>query len=318
MFIKAFISDLARYFFYFPYRWIVNILPLDAVFAISRIGAVAWSKIQNSARHRRVIANLEKGLGDRFSAVQIKKCYIDWLNTHILVRTGFLLFPSLAKKNLNDIFDDTGKVFIDEALRQKRGVICVSPHLGPLSVLIFWIGRHYNAAIIRILHEEHLDTPGMRITHRLTQKLYKKYMPAKLIDPSRRLIVPRCRQKILEQNGILSETGDATGIMLGRGKFIKVPFLGKQVFFPVGPFLFALRTKAPIVPVFVKCDARKFKIVIEAPIQIQASTSDESKEETVRKGIFLFAKIFEKHLLENPGNWLLWELFEKGRLICDE
>lgn len=301
--------DFFRLLFYYPFRWIVNMLPMWVVFGLSRWGARLWAATKNRRYRRRITANIHSGVGGPISKRGLKGLYIDFLQTHIMVRIGILLYPSLAKKRPETIFEVSGRHFLDAALAQHHGAILTTTHMGPSMLFAFWSGAFYQTGLLRLLHKERLATMGTRIVYNLMQRLYQ-YLPVDYIDVEGDLSQ---RERILADNGVIVQIGDGSGVLLGKGRFLPLPFLGKQVFFARGPFSLAWRTWAPIVPYFLSYQKGKFRVVIEEAIWCHRR--DVDKERAIRMAAGCFAGRFEKQLMQQPGTWQLWEIFENGKLI---
>ncbi|HWO93588.1 MAG TPA: lysophospholipid acyltransferase family protein, partial [Dehalococcoidia bacterium] len=90
-----------------------------------------------------------------------------------------------------------------------------------------------------------------------------------------------------------------------RGRSITIDLCGAPAQVPVGAVEFALRTGAPIVPVFIhrRVDQR-FDVWIEPALHVGNAGDREARvRETVRE---LFRR-FEAHLRCDPGQWMVLE-----------
>ena len=97
----------------------------------------------------------------------------------------------------------------------------------------------------------------------------------------------------LRRNEIVAVQGDrATG---GRAD-VRLPFFGDAAAFPLGPFLLARASGAPVLPAFcVLGDAGAYRIVQEAPIWVGAGG-----EET---GLRQLVAVIQQHVSAHPDQW---------------
>ena len=85
----------------------------------------------------------------------------------------------------------------------------------------------------------------------------------------------------------------------GRGgkAWHTVNFMGKKALFSITPFKIALKTKAPLLPVFVLCEDKKTKVIIEKPITIKADSTAERLLEKYVEILVAFVRKYPEHFL---------------------
>jgi len=147
-----------------------------------------------------------------------------------------------------------------------------------------------------------------------------------LSDPSP--VVERDRKAARDRLGIrsLQMTSDFSAIKILRsleeGYFVAIqgdrdysgtgrtlPFLGRSVSFPVGPFRIAAAAGVPLLPVFVLRDEDgTYRTVVEAPIRVE-SASRGRREEAERSAMTEFVAILERTVRENGGQWYMFSRF---------
>ncbi len=89
----------------------------------------------------------------------------------------------------------------------------------------------------------------------------------------------------------------------------KLPFLGRSVSFPVGPFRIAAAAGVPILPVFVlREEDGTYRTVVEAPIRVEA-VSRGRREEVERSAMLEFVAILERTVRENGEQWYIFSRF---------
>jgi KDO2-lipid IV(A) lauroyltransferase len=102
--------------------------------------------------------------------------------------------------------------------------------------------------------------------------------------------------------------GDVVALMSDRdieGPRAVLPFCGAHTLMPTGPIEVALRTGAAVVPAFSRrTGKRQIVASLEEPLELPR-TGD--REEDVRVGTLRFLERLERHLREDPGQWLVLE-----------
>jgi KDO2-lipid IV(A) lauroyltransferase len=195
------------------------------------------------------------------------------------------------------------KEYLDEALKQGKGVIALSAHLGnfpllctrlvaegyPLSLVV---RESKNPKIVKLLTSVR-DTVGM------------ESIPAK----PRMTCVSRCLNA-LKKNGILFVQIDLNA----PDSEVSVDFFGYSVPTFKGPVIFSLRTGAPIVPMFITRNSNNLhNIFIHPPFKLEVT---DNPEKDITTNIAKLTKIIEATIREYPEQWW-WALrrFKKARDI---
>lgn len=106
------------------------------------------------------------------------------------------------------------------------------------------------------------------------------------------------------------ERGDVLGLMGDRdiqGSGLPVELCGKTVRLPRGPWEIARRKKALVMPVFA---SRKrddhFVVHLEEPFSVCVSDDPEAD---IREAAERWARLLERHLRRDPGQWVVLEDF---------
>ena len=202
------------------------------------------------------------------------------------------LLPSNKDKWIEE---EEGGDYMIEALKEGKGVICVTPHLGnwEMGGLLFsFKGGRLN---VLTLDERDLDTKSFREEMRRRRGIRNIYIDPKDDSPMAILDVV----KALRQNEIVAMLGDR----IETQKMMIFDFFGKKTPFPLGVAILAMATCSPVLPVFVVMEKnRKYRGVIEAPIYFDA-TSREDREAAIRKGMGKLIKKFEEYIEKYPDQW---------------
>ena len=88
----------------------------------------------------------------------------------------------------------------------------------------------------------------------------------------------------------------------GTGTGVKLDMFSKQSFFPRGIAFFALKTGAPIIPIFlVRKDRKFYHLVCEKPITYDKEQQDEV---SIIKKCNL---VLEKYIKKYPQQWYMFQ-----------
>ncbi|MFX0555701.1 lipid A biosynthesis acyltransferase [Maribacter sp. CXY002] len=138
---------------------------------------------------------------------------------------------------------------IDYLLKQNKGGILISGHLGNFEVSQYFLEDRYSISKIYMVttHAEHENI--------------KEYMDGIVAKSSMKFIVVQDDMShifeihsALDQGGLVVFTGDR---YLPGSKVLKERFLGAEANFPLGPYLLATRLKVPVLFVYVMKGPKK-------------------------------------------------------------
>ena len=184
-----------------------------------------------------------------------------------------------------------GKENLDEALKGGRGVIGVSAHFGnfPLMLLRLAQDGYKTNAIIRPTRDQKVEEYFQGLRSR--QGLNTIYSHPRQQCVNTAISVLRNNEFLfipLDQN-----FGSAGGVY--------VDFFGQKAATATGPVIFALRTKAPILPIFVVRQPNDHhKIIIEPPLQLQEAGDDK---ETIVLNTTRITQVIERYIRQYPQEW---------------
>jgi KDO2-lipid IV(A) lauroyltransferase len=112
--------------------------------------------------------------------------------------------------------------------------------------------------------------------------------------------------RALEANEFVAIQGDRD--ISGTGRL--VPFFGKMVSFPVGPFRLAAAGKAPLIPVFVLiAPDGTYQTVVEEPILIAEPARRSDLDSVIDSGMREFATVLERVIRAHPSQWYRFTRF---------
>ncbi|MDP3142616.1 MAG: lysophospholipid acyltransferase family protein [Candidatus Omnitrophota bacterium] len=243
-----------------------------------------------AVRHRRIaIESLSIAFGQEKDQCEItaiaKACFeiiakgmveVLWISEH----------PDCIKKKARIV----GKEHLLKAFKEGRGAIGVSAHFGNFPLLLARLVQEgiKTNAIIRYSRDEKIE----------------KYFEAKRREFGLNTIYSTPRTtcvtnsiKALRNNELLFIPIDQNFGTAG----VFVDFFGRQAATATGPVIFAQRTGAPIVPMFIvreKDDTHR--IIIEPPMYIEKK---EDNAATIQHNISRITKIIEEYIRKYPQEW---------------
>lgn len=184
-----------------------------------------------------------------------------------------------------------GEEHLEEALSLGRGVLALSGHLG-----------NFVAGLIKLSQAGYpinvvVRQPRIEPLARFVSELRHRVGVGEVADQPPEECVRRCLE-LLRRKEILFLQIDLN--VSGGGAY--VDFFGQLVPTFKGPAVLALRTGAPIVPVFVVRGADgRHRVIIEPAVQYEAS--DDSNQDVLTLTAKL-SKIVEKYVRTYPEEWL--------------
>ncbi len=202
--------------------------------------------------------------------------------------------PSLSSRDFSTLVGIRGQEYLDEALAMNRGLIIVTPHLGPYELGGAWLAlAGYRAhAMVETLDD---DTNA-------ALALYRAATGLRLVPRTAGL---RPLLRILRDGEIVVLVADR---VIGEGaEGVSVQFGSGRRAIPSGPAALALATGAPIVVGSITRSinaASRYLVQLEAPITAEASGIARSDREALTRRIG--ARLAE-HVRANPDQWFVFQ-----------
>ncbi len=286
--IKKTQRDIARYGMFFSYG-LVNRLPYSMLKGLTRIfiaiGFCFTKRLQRTARESLTIA-----FGAEKSKAEIEKIIKDCfrnLGQGMIEMLYILDHPEIVKPHVSI----DGKEHLDQALKEGRGVIAVTAHMGNFPLMLTRLAQEGYAphVLMRPTRDKKIDDFLLeRRTRMGVRTIYT---------------VPR---KLCVQNSIQALRNNEIIFMLmdqhfGNESGVLVDFFGQKAATATGPVVFATRTKSPILPIFIIRDHDDYhKIFIEPPL---AFAEKKDCDETLFLNISKITKIIEGYVRRYPHEW---------------
>ena len=183
-----------------------------------------------------------------------------------------------------------GKEHLDAALRQGKGVIALSAHLGNFAVMRGrLIAEGYPFYLVVKLPRD----PGMSGFFKAKMEQYHlNYILSDPASAAQKEIV-----RTLRKNGVVCLIADADQKLGG----VPVMLMGQEIAMPPGPAILARRTRAVVLPMFIIRQEDDFqKIIIDPPVEL---IEHEDQEKAIALLCQKFADIIEHYIKQYPTQW---------------
>lgn len=268
---------------------VTSVLSLSFVFKISRLIAIIAYSVSGKLR-RIAEESLDIAFGSTLDKEQKKKIVISSFEEMV---KGALETVVLINRRgqINSNVRISGKENLENALSRGAGAICVTAHFGNF----IFMALNLNAAgfptavVLRPMRDEKMD--NFFNEKRKEFGLQSIYTKPPLACVSKSI-------QFLKNNGVLLSLLDQN---FGSGSGVFVDFFGTKAATATGPIVFALRSKAAVVPVFIirKPDNSQ-EIIVEPEFNIEKKAT---YKETVEYNIARLTKIIEGYIRRYPAQW---------------
>lgn len=300
--------DMLRLVVWYPLRWVLTRAPVSwGVMILRTMGDIHY--IVGRKKRAQLLENLSR-LNRKMccsDSVQYKRIIREYFRNHYVDHLMIFLLPRLKLADIDTHIELDGLHHLDRALSEKRGVILVHGHFGPVHLPLVCLSRMgYPMMQIGMPSDEGLSRIGKSVAFRLRLK-YEARLSADIIHAKSFL---RPVIQWLKQNGVLMITGDGTGTQDRTGRYDRFSFFGFPVLFPLGPAILSQKTGSALLPLFVVPGEKKlFRIVIEEPILTNTESAD------IRLTVSRFIRRLEHHVGNWPGYMHFLDRFEEGQWI---
>ena len=280
-----------RWFFYF-FSWLFKTLPYPVIKAIS--GGLLATVYFVLRRMRKVAMNtLEIAFGKEKSQAELKKiCKDCFYNAgHGVIELGvFMARPSLIKETFS--FEGNSRENLDAAFKEGHGVIGISAHFGNFPLMLLYLAQmgYPINAIIRPSRDEIIEKDFQAARSRLGLKTVHSYPREACVAQSLKVL----RDKELLVVLMDQNTGSKSGVY--------VDFFGQKAGTATGPIIFAMRTGAPLLPIFTLRNGKsdRHTLVIEKHFYLEQKATDE---ETIQYNVQKLTNIIEGYIRKYPPEW---------------
>jgi KDO2-lipid IV(A) lauroyltransferase len=285
---------LNRFFFLFWFSFFSTIIPrpLQRFFTLS-IGSLFY--VLMPVARQGVKANLQVINRGRRSKREIAALARRTFQNYGQYLLDYMVMPSLTAKHKGRmVARELGQVHMMKALKQGKGVICITPHLGNWELGGLLLA--FRGAELYVLTLDETDTHTKAFRERMRAQKGIKNIYINPADSTPAAVVEVV--KVLKEKKVVAMLGDRPT----NNNTIEVDFFGRKTPFPVGVATLAMATGAAVLPVFVVLKEGRYEGVIERPIYFHAPSRRE-RDKAIVQGMEELVRVFERYIKAYPDQW---------------
>jgi len=260
------------------------------------LGIAAVGPMKSSLNGLRMV------FGDRMSEEQLRK-----LNRRVVLHFAQMLFevPHIFKLNVYNlhryVYFENEEV-MEEALARGKGCFFLTGHFGNWELMSAATTLRFQTSGIAVARPADF-APVEELLMRLRTRFGTEIIPKK-----------KAMKKLL----MGTRKNKAMGILLDQNvdwyEGVFVPFLGQPACTNKGLALIAMKTGAPVIPVFsARQPDGRYRVVFEKEVDLIRSGSKLSDTE---ENTALFNRIINKHIYWYPEQWFWFHKRWKTRPFC--
>jgi KDO2-lipid IV(A) lauroyltransferase len=284
--IRRFIGRKIGLFFFKLFNFTTGNISLSTCYAIGSIFGNLFYFF--SAKHRKIALESLAIAFPNKSITEIRAIAKESFIMFVQDGLELLCFLNNTQKLANIRIE--GREHLDEALKSGRGVVGITAHFGNFSLMFLTLAKlgYPVDIIIRNLRDPDTGQYVLKLCERGGIKVILSY-------PRREVIGKTI--KALRNNEMVMILMDQNS---GEGG-VWVNFFGKLAATPVGPIVFALRTKSIILPMFIVREGlAKHCIHILPPQELEIK---DNVDETIILSAIKLTKIIESRINNHPSHW---------------
>jgi len=283
---KKFIRRRIGWYALRVFTFFTGVLPLGWSYAVGgTLGNMFYLFV---VRHRKIALDSLAIAFPQMSLKKRKKMARDFFV--FMLQSAFEMLYFLRNTDKLSGIRIEGRAHLDEALKRNKGVIAVTGHFGNFPLMSLKLAKEGYA--VAVMTRPLRDPKAGDYFYTL-----RTNAGVKTIFSYPRKVVVNSTIKALRDNEIVTIQMDQN---FGTGG-VWVKFFDKLAATPVGPIVFALRTGACILPMYIVREAKgKHTVKILPP---QELTVTEDKDETVLINAIKFTRIIEQWVRECPSQW---------------
>jgi Kdo2-lipid IVA lauroyltransferase/acyltransferase len=269
-------------------EFIASVLPYPLAYALAVSSARLWYATGYNVGiiKKNVSRVLKLDIEDPEVHRVAVKIFINWGKNVV----DFLRHRIVSRETLRSRVSVEGLEYLDEALKEKKGVVIISCHIGNfewgacrLAVEGYKI---WGVSLYRKSERTNRFFSDLRMT-----KGFKTLYINKIINIFRHL----------KNNEIMAIPSD----WAPTGKPIRsFKLFGRRVELPIGALQIALKSGAPLIPSFIWRDGKyTHHLVIRKPIELDR---EGDRDKLISKNMDKLIKIMETHIREHISEWELF------------
>jgi predicted LPLAT superfamily acyltransferase len=223
----------------------------------------------------------------------------------VLVDRGYAFLGMLGNVKL----ERDGHEVIEKTLATGKGVILLSAHLGNWELAAYCLGGFLRDGRRVPVNAVMFKGESEKVEKQLSRTSGER--PFRVISSNDSLQASIECKDALERGEIVAIHGDR---ILGSGG-VRVPFLGSDAKFPIGPFVLAASTGAPVIFTFAnRLGTRHYALMARGPYYFEF-TNRKQRDADLENWVRQYAAQLEELLQTYPLQWhnfyMFWEA-ERG------
>lgn len=205
-----------------------------------------------------------------------------------------LLMSRLTGERLDTLIGrKSGGEFLEDALARGNGAILITPHLGNWELGGLALAERGVRVNVMTFREPDEKVNAMRERVRRARGIGTIYVNRE--DTSPLAIIEAVNA--LRRNEVVALLGDRDG----SSHTIRLPFFGRQTSIPAGTAYLAIATGAPVIPVFVPLEGKRYATLMEEAVHFPSGRGAHGH--AVREGTERILGVFEKYIRLYPDQW---------------
>lgn len=284
-FFQGILTRIAIYFCTFLAK-----ITTDEKIAYSFAQGIAKMLFALFGKQRRIaFESLDIAFGKEKSKQEIEQIAIDCFENMAKLGVEFMLFLE-HRYLLEKYVSIEGLENLDKALAKDRGVVALSAHLGnfPLMLMRLALKGYKIRSLLRVMRDPWV--------HQYFHKKRASLGIGSVYTQPREQCVKDSLETLRKKEILFIQLDQNFGT---GGIF--VDFFGKKAATAKGTIVFALRAKAPIVPMFIYRNKDNTQtIVIEPEVEI---LEGKDLDETIQLNAQILTNIIERNIRAHPADW---------------
>lgn len=298
---KLRLSAVITWFYWYPIRILVQIVPRRTVVDIGRIIGTLdhWLR---SGKNRIVSQELKKTDTMNLPAEKIKRLTRLSFQQSCAVMLETFCFPRINSDNIDRWMRVHGLDVLDRALASGKGVVIVLSHFGANQMVMAALGyRGYSINQIGSRPDDWHRLSGQKPTA-LEKRIFRHRMRLEKSLPAQFLYIDKSMRPVftaLHNNQVMILAADGRA----GARFFTVSLGNRRINLSAGPFRIAASTGAALVPAFpVRNKDGVHDLFIEPPIHPQHTASTESWAE---QAACLYAERLNSWIQQKPHHYAM-------------
>jgi KDO2-lipid IV(A) lauroyltransferase len=236
-------------------------------------------------------SNLSIILGRPAGSAEVEETARRLIDAHFFAWVDFLHFASRPPEMSSRLVESVvGYPRILDGLERGKGVLLITAHLGNWEV-----GGLMLAEMKLPVHV--VLVPDMFPAVEAARRRLHERAGVTEIPVDRSFVSTLSVLRALAGNAIVAMQGDRDFDNTG----CRVPFFGKEAFFPRGPIRVAMATGATVLPAFiVRVPDGRYRAIVEEPLEIERGGD---RDEAFRNNLKRYVAILERYVAAHPEQW---------------